>query len=235
MRFFSFLHCEAKKIFSSNVFWVVLVAFATMPIMFGLSSYVASEMNWIIYINDLLGTCTALLVVGFSFTAAWVFGREYSDRTISEILVKPASKLHMVFVKFVAIFLWDMLLSFFMFSVLLLVGLLLRLNGFSWSFVGSRFLSFLGASFMIMANSTIMAFLANVTKGYLAPIGLTFLIVIVSNIVSGLGLAPYFTWTIPSLFIAHAPLGMINLLIPFITGLLGFIVTVFWWSNAEQQ
>ena len=163
----------------------VLLQFHCSRSVFGLSSYVASETNWIIYINDLLGTCTALLVVDFSFTAAWVFGREYSDRTISEILVKPASKLHMVLVKFVAIFLWDMLLSFFMFAVLLLVGLLLRLNDFSWSFVGSRFFSFLGASFMIMASSTIMAFLANVTKGYLAPIGLTFLIVIVSNIVTG--------------------------------------------------
>ncbi len=235
MKLLSFLYCEAKKILNSSVFWVVLIAFTIMPIMFGLSTYIAAEATWITYVNDLLGTCTALLVVGFSFTAAWVFGREYADRTISELLVKPAPRLDMVIAKFIAVFIWDVLLSLFMFAVVLLVGVLIGLPGYSWLFIGSRFLSFLGASFMIMACSTAMALLANVTKGYLAPIGLTFLIVILSNIIAGLGFAPYFAWTIPSLFIAHTPLGILSYLIPFLTGIVGFAATVFWWNHAEQQ
>ncbi|MCR5753393.1 MAG: ABC transporter permease [Acetatifactor sp.] len=235
MKLFSLIHCEAKKILSSSVFWVVLVAFATMPIMLGLSTYISAGADWATYINDLLGTCTALLVVGFSFTAAWVFGREYADRTITELLVKPASRLSMVLAKFISIFVWDVLLSFFMFTVVLTVGFFIGLDGLSWTFIGSSFLLFLGACLMIMTSSTVMALLANVTKGYLAPIGLTFLIVVVSNVVAELGFAPYFSWTIPSLFIAHTPLMLPSYIILFMTGIVGFTATVSWWMRGEQS
>ena len=69
MKLLSFIHCEALKVLRSSVFWVVVAAFATMPIMFGFVTYInAAAAGWDPYLTDLLGTSTALLVIGFSFT-----------------------------------------------------------------------------------------------------------------------------------------------------------------------
>ena len=236
MKIISFIHCEALKVLRSSVFWIVIVAFATMPIMLGLVTYInAVDARWEPYLTDLLGTNTALLVIGFSFTACWVFGREYTDKTISELLVKPVSKLYVVLSKFIVIFLWDVLLVFFMFAVVCIMGILIGLNGGTWLLITNSFLTFMGASLLTMVVSTISALLANVSKGYLAPIGLAFLIVVISNVVAQAGLAAYFPWTIPALFISSVPLGIVSIAILAITGIIGFIGTIAWWRFAEQQ
>lgn len=231
----SFIHCEALKVLRSSVFWIVVATFATMPIMLGFVTYInATDAGWDPYLTDLLGTSTALLVIGFSFTACWVFGREYTDKTISELLVKPVSKLYVVLSKFIVIFIWDLLLAFFMFGVVSIMGILIGLNGGTWLLIVNSFLTFMAASLLTMIVSTISALLANVSKGYLAPIGLAFLIVVVSNVVAQAGLAAYFPWTIPSLIISNVPLGFISIAILAVTGIIGFAGTVAWWKYAEQ-
>jgi ABC-2 type transport system permease protein len=236
MKILSFVHCEALKVLRSSVFWIVVAAFATMPIMLALVTYInAVDTGWEPYLRDLLGSITALLVIGFSFTACWVFGREYTDKTISELLVKPVSKLYVVLSKFIVIFLWDVLLAFFMFAVVFFMGILIGLNGGTGLLIMNSFLAFMATSLLIMVVSTISALLANVSKGYLAPIGFAFLIVIISNVVAQAGLAAYFPWTIPALFISNVPLGFASIAILAITGITGFIGTVAWWRFAEQQ
>jgi ABC-2 type transport system permease protein len=236
MKILSFIHCEALKVLRSSVFWIVVAAFATMPIMLGLVTYInAVDAGWASYLADLLGTSTALLVIGFSFTACWVFGREYTDKTISELLVKPVSKLYVVLSKFIVIFLWDLLLAFFMFLVVFIMGILIGLNGGTWLLIINSFLAFMVTSLLIMVVSTISALLANVSKGYLAPIGLAFLIVIISNVVMQAGFGAYFPWTIPALFISNVPLGFVSIAILAITGIIGFVGTITWWRFAEQQ
>jgi ABC-2 type transport system permease protein len=236
MKILSFIHCEALKVLRSSVFWIVVVAFATMPIMLGLVTYInAVDVEWEPYLTDLLGSITALLVVGFSFTACWVFGREYTDKTISELLVKPVSKLYVVLSKFIVIFLWDVLLAFFMFAVVFIMGILIGLNGGTWLLIVNNFLTFMAASLLIMIVSTISALLANISKGYLAPIGFAFLIVIISNVVAQAGLAAYFPWTIPVLLISNVTLGFASIAILAITGITGFVGTIAWWRFTEQQ
>jgi ABC-2 type transport system permease protein len=75
--------------------------------------------------------------------------------------------------------------------------------------------------------------MANVTKGYLAPIGLIFLIVIIVNVVENVGLSAYIPWTIPGLLLSDGVLGPISILILAITGITGFAGTVAWWRFAE--
>jgi ABC-2 type transport system permease protein len=236
MKILSFIHCEALKVLRSSVFWIVVVAFATMPIMLGLVTYInAVDAGWEPYLTDLLGSSTALLVIGFSFTACWVFGREYTDKTIGELLVKPVSKLYVVLSKFIVIFLWDVLLAFFMFAVVLIMGIFIGLNGGTWLLFMNSFLAFMVATLLTMVVSTISALLANVSKGYLAPIGFAFLIVVISNVVAQAGFAAYFPWTIPALFISNVPIGFASIAILTITGITGFVGTVAWWRFTEQK
>ncbi|MCM3713425.1 ABC transporter permease [Alkalihalobacillus oceani] len=233
MNILSFIHNEVRKVWRSTVFWVILAAFAILPAMVGFFN--SSGDNWETYFSGLLGSIASLLVVGFSFTSAWVFGREYTDNTIKDLLVKPISKWYSVLSKFIVITMWNVLLAIFSFLVLVGAGILLGVSDGSLPFILGIFSTFMTISLLITVVSTTSALLANVTKGYLAPIGLTFVIVIVSNVVMQLGIGPYFPWTIPVLLLTGTDIGFISISILVTTGIAGFVGTVAWWRFAEQK
>jgi ABC-2 type transport system permease protein len=176
-----------------------------------------------------------LLVVGFSFTSAWVFGREYTDNTIKDLLVKPIPKSYSVLSKFIVITMWNTMIAIFTFAVITGAGALIGVNGGSISTTLQIFWTFMTTSLFIMAVSSTSALLANITKGYLAPIGLIFVTIIVSNVVVQLGFGPYFPWTIPVLLAKDADIGFISIIILVLTAIIGFAGTVAWWSFAEHK
>ncbi|MFS0722385.1 ABC transporter permease [Paenibacillus sp. 1P07SE] len=233
MRLLSLLHNEARKILRSVVFWVMLGAFTALPLMIALFN--SSAAHWEAYFADLLGSIASLLVVGFAFTSAWVFGVEYTNNTIKDILVKPVPKTFTVLAKFMAVILWNTGLAVFTFAVIAVAGSLIGVSGGSMFSILHIFWTFMGASLLIILVSTTSALIANLTRGYLAPIGVIFLIVIVSNVVVQLGFGPYFPWTIPVLLLTGAELSMISMIILAVTGIAGFAGTVAWWRLAEHK
>ncbi|GLC82720.1 ABC transporter permease [Lacrimispora brassicae] len=235
MNILSFVYCEIRKVYKSSVFWVVTVAFTMLPGISLLKYFNAVNISWELYLADILKNFTSLFVIGFAFTTCWVFGREYTDKTINDLLVKPVSKLHIAISKFIVIFLWNSLLTIIMFTVVVLIGAYIGLIGGTSTLILNYFLVFMATSLLTMFVSTVSSFMANVTNGYLAPIGLIFLIVIIINIVENMGLSPYIPWTIPKLLFSDGVLRPISIFILVITGITGFAGTVAWWRFAEQQ
>jgi ABC-type transport system involved in multi-copper enzyme maturation permease subunit len=43
------------------------------------------------------------IVIGFAFVTSWVFGREYSDRTVKDLLALPAPRSSIVLSKFIVV------------------------------------------------------------------------------------------------------------------------------------
>jgi ABC-2 type transport system permease protein len=233
MKILSFVHNELRKVWRSTVFWVVLAVFTVLPLMVGFFN--SPGVNWETYFSDLLGSIASLLVVGFSFTSAWVFGREYTDNTIKDLLVKPISKSYSVLSKFIVITMWNTLMAIFTFAVIAGAGALIGVSGGSLPILLNIFWTFMTTSLLIMVVSTTSALLANITRGYLAPIGVTFVIVIVSNVVVQLGIGPYFPWTIPVLLLTGTDIGFISIIILAVTGIVGFAGTIAWWRFAEHK
>ncbi|GBF77906.1 bacitracin ABC transporter [Paenibacillus sp. 598K] len=233
MKLLSLLHNEARKIVRSVVFWVMLGAFTALPLM--IAMFNSSAAHWGAYFAELLGSIGSLLVVGFSFTSAWVFGTEYTNNTIKDILVKPVPKTYTVLAKFIAVTLWNTGLAVFTFAVISVAGALIGVGGGSLSVILQVFWPFLAACLLIMLVSTTSALIANLTRGYLAPIGVIFLIVIVSNVIVQLGFGPYFPWTIPVLLLTGTDIGWTSFAILAATGLAGFAGTVAWWRFAEHK
>jgi len=235
MNILSLIYCEILKVYKSTVFWVVAIAFTVFPWISLIKFSGAANISWDFYLSETLKSFTGILTVGFAFTTCWVFGREYTDKTINDLLVKPISKLRIASSKFIVIFLWNTLLTVLMFSVVVLVGVYVGLTGSATTLVLHYFLMFVATSLLMMFVSTISSFLANVTKGYLAPIGLTFLIVLAVNIVENVGLTHYFPWTIPGVFLSEGTLSPISIFVLAITGITGLVGTVAWWRFKEQK
>ncbi len=238
MNMFSILHCELRKIIRANVFWLVFLVFAFGPIMMGAGIILSSntgDLNWQIYLTELLNNLAALGLIGYTFIAAWVFGREFTDRTIKDLLAKPISRSQIVMSKMLIILVWNVLLSMYMFAIGLAVGSVLGLTGWSGDFILNTFFRFVITSLLFIAVTTPGTLLANISKGYLAPLGLILVIVIFSSVMASLGFAPYFPWTIPSVFLSTGFLNLNSIIILASTGLAGIVGTFAWWRFAELQ
>jgi ABC-2 type transport system permease protein len=238
MNFFSVLHCETRKIVRANVFWLVFLVFAFGPIMMGAGTILSgnnSDINWRIYLTEVLNNLAALGLIGYTFIAAWVFGREFTDKTIKDLLAKPVPRSHIVMSKLLIILAWNVLLSLYMFTISLAVGGVLGLTGWSATFIWNIFLRFTITSLLFIVVTTPGTFLANVSKGYLAPLALILVIVICSNVFASMGFAPYFPWTIPSVYQSTGFLNLNSIIILASTGLGGIAATFSWWRFAEQQ
>ncbi|MFN2150069.1 MAG: ABC transporter permease, partial [Anaerolineales bacterium] len=71
---------------------------------------IAGNADWPTFL-DVITQATAIGgVILFSFIASWVFGREYSDRTISDLLALPTPRSLIVLAKFILVLLWSALL-----------------------------------------------------------------------------------------------------------------------------
>lgn len=234
MMLLSFIYNEWLKIRRSIVFWVVAAVFTALPLLIGL--FKEPGVPWETYYSDILDSMASLLVVGFSFTSAWVFGREYTDKTIKDLILKPIPKSYSVLSKFIVITVWNMLISLFTFAMITGAGAIIGANGGSISTILQFFGTFMTTSLCIMAVSSTSALFANLTKGYLAPIGIIFVTIIVSTPVVQLGLGPYFPWTIPVLLVkGSTDIGFISTMIIALTAIAGFAGTVAWWRFAEQK
>ncbi len=238
MNILTVLHCEIRKIIRSNVFWIMFLVLGFGPIMMGVGivlSVDAGGIHWEQYLTELLDTLAPLGLIGYTFIAAWVFGREFSDRTIKDLLAKPVSRAKIVLFKYLVILAWCLLLSIYMFAVGFAAGAILGVEGGAASFIWSIFLRFLLTSLLYIFVTTPSTLLANVTKGYLAPLGLILIIVILSRVLASFGFAPYFPWTIPSVFQSTGSLNLSSIMILAYTGIAGIAGTFAWWRYAEQR
>jgi len=52
----------------------------------GTKSSIVKNVDWPSYLGLLAEMISALGLMGFGFVASWVFGREYSDRTVKDLL-----------------------------------------------------------------------------------------------------------------------------------------------------
>jgi ABC-2 type transport system permease protein len=256
---FSAIWAEGLKIRRSKIFWITILAFMSIPMMMGLLMFVAKnpelaykfgilgtkasilkiEADWSTYFGLLNMAIVGVGLIGFGFVTSWVFGREYSDRTVKDLIALPVSRLLIVLSKFVAIAIWCVLLSFlFIVFGLLAVGMI-NLAGWSNKIIFHGIYIFAVASFLTVLLCTPVAFFASFGRGYLAPVGFVILALGIGQFIGALGLAQYFPWAIPMLYTGaegaeSAQLGIISYIILFLTSIFGLIGTFAWWRFADQ-
>jgi ABC-2 type transport system permease protein len=83
------------------------------------------------------------------------------------------------------------------------------------------------------------ALFASMGRGYLLPMGLAVLTLMMTNLVAIIGWGEYFPWAVPALRTGtagpqYANLGMISYVIVILTSLAGMIGTFVWWELADQ-
>ncbi|MBK7711180.1 MAG: ABC transporter permease [Bacteroidales bacterium] len=125
------LWVESLKIRRSRMFWATVIFFILVSSMMSLVMFVQKypeisaklgmigdkasllrfgEPDWKNYFRLLIEGMSGVGLVGTGFVTSWIFGREFSDHTIKDILSLQVSRVYIVISKFIMVVLWSVIL-----------------------------------------------------------------------------------------------------------------------------
>ena len=175
----------------------------------------------------------------FAIITAWVFGREFSDHTVKELLALPTVRWMIVGAKFVLISLWTMALTFFIFVITLFIGAAVDIPDWSPALAWTSFWSLLIIALLTVMLMPVVAFMACGGRGYLPPLGWALLSMAMAQIAAVMGWGEWFPWAVPGLLsdfsgTQSVPLGIHSYLMVLIVFIIGVVATFAWWQKADQ-
>lgn len=258
---FTTLWVEYLKTRKSKIFWATILFFLFVSSMMGLLMFVQihpeisgklgmignkasmlrfGEPNWENYLTLLILGISSVGLIGIGFVTSWVFGCEFSEHTVKDILALPISRTSIVFSKFIVVVIWSIILALIYFVTGLLIGLVIGLPGWSVVIAYQFAFKYFVTSLFILLLSTPVAFLASYSRGYLVPLGFVILTLILANFVGMVGLGPYFPWAIPGLYgtpdlTDDLQLNIASYIILICTFLVGLYGTIAFWRYADQK
>jgi ABC-2 type transport system permease protein len=260
---FQSLWVEFQKVKRSKTLWITALAFLLVTLICGLFMFILQDperarsfglvgakaqifggsADWssLFNLTLLMVSVGGLIIFGFIFV--WIFGREFSDKTVYDILSLPTSRVSIVLAKLITAAYWSIALVLIVFVLTLGVGGALQLQGWSATTIlnGLRLLLLTGLLTVLL--SIPFALMASIARGYLAAVGSLFLALVLGQVISQLGYGQYYPWTIPMFYSGAAealtgkvavPLGITSYILVAIVSVLSLVITSAWWQHADQ-
>lgn len=254
------IEAELMKAYKSKVFFVTIGFFMFIATMMALLVYIAGHPeiagrsamvsakaeligkgDWPAFMGLLVQIILALGALGSGVVTAWIFGREYSDRTLKDVLILPVSRLNIILAKFVVALVWSLLLCLVLIITAVVLALVLNIPGWSSAVFITGMKTYMTAGGLTILMIMPVAYMANIGRGYLLPLGYTILTLVLTQLVMvGLPEAVNFVpWALPAQICGVTGSGVppVNItgvavyLILIIAGLAG---TIHWWEKADH-
>ncbi|MBN1700144.1 MAG: ABC transporter permease [Spirochaetales bacterium] len=199
----------------------------------------AVSADWPSYFGFLEMIIGILGIILFGFVVAWIFGREYSDKTVKDILALPSSRTSIVISKLLATAVWSLLISVIIIATGLLAGFIIKLPLWSEQALFDYIRICVTTALLSLLLAPPAAFIASAGHGYLAPVGFVIGCMGFANLFGNIGLGPYFPWAVPMLYAGAvegpgSELSAASYVILVTTCLAGTIGTIAWWKYADQ-
>jgi len=179
----------------------------------------------------------------FALITAWVFGREFSDHTVKELLALPTRREIIVGAKFVLTALWILGLTLFIFVIGLGIGAVVGLPGWSLELAWTSFWSLMVTALLTLMLMPLVALFASSGRGYLPPLGWAFFTLALAQIAGLMGWGDWVPWSVPGLFslmfsVVYGQraeqIGIHSYILVLLTFIVGIAATFAWWRSADQ-
>lgn len=229
------IRTENIKLFRSYVLWGTLVFFLFV------TTIRVGEGDWATYLGNVAFMFASVFgIVGFGAVAGWTFGREYTDRTMKDLLALPVSRGKIVAAKSASAIAGCLMIVMITFAFALLLGFIVGVPGFSVDQMLQHLLQLLIISGLHLLLCGPVVMIASVSRGYLAPMAFAFCTLMVALIAGPTQLGAYLPWSIPALQLARSggaafPLEPASYIIPIVVGFAGYVGTWAWWRWADQK
>ncbi len=260
MRSFRFaLWSESLKALRSAVPWGTALGFCLIPLMGGFFMIIlkdpeaarsmglistkarltAGTADWPAFFSLLAQGAAVGGAVLFSILTSWVFGREFSDRTVKELLAVPTSRSAIVSAKFVVIAILSIVITALVLGLGLIVGRLVNIPGWSASLMQSSLVDISGAALLSICLLPYVALVASMGRGYLPAFGWLILTIALAQVAAITGWGDWFPWAVPALFSGAAGprsgvLGLHSYIAVLLASVLGLALVYWWWRDADQ-
>jgi ABC-2 type transport system permease protein len=199
--------------------------------------------DWPTYFDFLSVGTSAMGALLFAFITAWVFGREFSDHTVKELLALPTPRWAIVVAKFALTGLWVLGLTLLIFVLALGVGTAVGLPGWSVELAGTSFRSLVITALLNFMLMPLVAFFASAGRGYIPPLGWAISTLGMAQVAGLMGWGSWFPWAVPGLFSMMfsvmygqraEPPSLHSYVVVALAFVVGVVGTVIWWRSADQ-
>jgi len=251
---------EMLKARRSRVPWLVGVGLSLAPLVVGLFMVVLKDpesarkmgllgakaqlaggtADW----TTMLSMLAQAVVIGggvlIAFLTSWVYGREFSDRTVRGLLAIPTSRTVIVTAKAIVVTAWGAAILAWVIVLGFAVGLAVGLPGWSEAVAVDAVVRMAVAGLLVLTLQPVTALMASLGRGYLAGLAWAVLTVAASQVLVVLGWGTAFPWAIPALVSGAAGEGAgevsaASLAVVVITGAAGLVALATWWRGADQS
>lgn len=152
-----------------------------------------------IYGNSLLYMMLLTNIMIYVAVTAYLFSREYTENTLKTILPIPLSRTKLLLGKFCTLFLWTAMLAFITWAgILILSGIyygIFGMDGYNLFVAMEWLLKFLLGSILMFLTVSPFAYIAQKTKGVVAPVIASAVIVMGSAALSNQEFGVLYPWT----------------------------------------
>src|SRR5215813_6412667 len=163
------------------------------------AQFSAARGDWPTYFGLLAQAMAVGGAIIFSLVVIWLFGREYSDHTAKDLLALPTPRATIVTAKLLLAAVWCAVLAVWIYLLGLALGALIGLPGWTaeiWLHATAIYATTAALTIALMLP---LAWAASAGRGYLPAIGVMVLLFFLSQVLSVLGLGPWFPWAAPAL------------------------------------
>lgn len=253
------LAAEALKLRRSKVPPLTAAAFSLAPLMGGLfmvilqdperarrwgivsakAQLVGGAADWPTFLG-LLGQSIAIGgSIVFAILAAWVFGREFADRTVKTALAVATPRWATVVAKLLVAAAWAAVITAWVLALGLAIGAAVGLPAVPATVIERGVLRIGVVALLTISLITPIAFAAGAGRGYMAPLGLALLLVFLAQIVAATGWGEWFPWAVPALYAGAAGeeaarMGAASFALVGAASLGGALATLVWWYRADH-
>jgi ABC-type transport system involved in multi-copper enzyme maturation permease subunit len=156
------------------------------------------ELNWAnqlrVAVQGITGTWGIML---FAFVTTYVFGREYKDKTATNMLTLPVRREAFVAAKMIVVAVWILALTLLCLTLHAVALVLLGVPGFAWSHVWGALWDALTVTFLIYLTLPLVAWITMIGRGYLRGMLFALAAVGVGNGLAGTEASKYYPWNLP--------------------------------------
>jgi ABC-2 type transport system permease protein len=254
---------ELLKARRSRVPWGIAAGFSLFPVVGGLfmlilkdperarqlgllgakAQLAAGTADWPTFVALISQACAIGGAMLFAFLFAWLFGREFADRTVRDLVACPTPRSTIVIAKVAVGSAWSLAIIAWVLALALAIGLainsLVGLPGWSDDVVLHGLAGAAGAAVLTIALQSFTAFFAGVGRGYLAGLAWAVLAIFLAQILAALGWGAWFPWSVPALVAGMAgpdaeavSIGGVAIVVA--TAFVGLVATLAWWQRADQ-
>jgi ABC-2 type transport system permease protein len=243
----------------SRVPWGVAAGFTLAPLVMGLfmvilkdpdaarslgllgakAAITAGTADWPTFLSMLGQAVTVGGAILFAFLTAWIFGREFADRTVRALLATPTRRRTIVLGKVVVMAAWAVAITTWVIVLGLAIGALVGLPGWSTTDATNAVARMALGAALTIGLQTATAFVAGLGRGYIAPLAWAVATIVASQILAVLGWGHLFPWSVPAILAGAGgaevkAVSFEGIALAVVVVLVGLAATVAWWERADQ-